>query len=76
VTLLKPLHGDEPRLVANLASFLAQDHDAPVQMVCGINTPGDAARPAVEALAAARRYRPEPRPARAAPMARWAIWSR
>lgn len=53
VTLLKPLHGDEPRLTANLASFLAQNHDAPVQMVCGINTPEDAARPAVQALAAA-----------------------
>lgn len=52
VTLLKPLHGHEPRLAANLASFFAQDHDAPVQMVCGINTPGDAARPAAEALAA------------------------
>jgi ceramide glucosyltransferase len=40
VTLLKPLYGAEPRLAANLATFLAQDHDAPVQMVCGINTPG------------------------------------
>jgi ceramide glucosyltransferase len=53
VTLLKPLHGDEPRLQANLASFLAQDYAAPVQMVCGINTPDDTARPAAEALGVA-----------------------
>ena len=33
VTMLKPLHGDEPRLVDNLASFLDQDYAGPVQMV-------------------------------------------
>ena len=53
VTLLKPLYGAEPRLTANLASFLAQDYAAPVQMVCGINTPEDAARPQAQALIAA-----------------------
>jgi ceramide glucosyltransferase len=53
VTLLKPLYGAEPQLAANLASFLTQDYTAPVQMVCGINTPDDGARPAAETLMAA-----------------------
>ena len=37
VTLLKPLHGAEPRLAENLAGFLAQDWPAPIQMVAGTN---------------------------------------
>jgi ceramide glucosyltransferase len=45
VTLLKPLHGAEPRLAENLESFLAQDYPAPIQMVCGV---ADAADPAIE----------------------------
>lgn len=45
VTLLKPLHGNEPHLAANLSSFLHQDHAGPVQMVCGVNAPDDAAFP-------------------------------
>ncbi len=53
VTLLKPLHGGEPRLGENLASFLAQDYGAPVQFLCGVNTPGDAAAPVVRDLIAA-----------------------
>ena len=43
VTLLKPLHGDEPRLAENLAGFLDQDWPAPVQMVAGTNQADDAA---------------------------------
>lgn len=50
VSLLKPLHGTEPRLVANLASFLETAHRGPMQMVCGVNEPRDGAVPAVEAL--------------------------
>lgn len=50
VTILKPLFGDEPRLKDNLATFLAQDHPGPVQLLCGIGDPGDPARHAVEAL--------------------------
>jgi ceramide glucosyltransferase len=77
--LLKPLYGAEPKLAANLATFLAQDHDAPVQMVCGINTPEDSARSAVEWLVA-RHPRADialnPGPRRPAPMARSAIWQR
>ena len=54
VSLLKPLHGAEPRLGENLASFLATRHTGPLQMVCGVNTPEDGALGAVEALIAAQ----------------------
>jgi ceramide glucosyltransferase len=53
VSLLKPLHGAEPRLAANLATFLTVAHDGPLQMVCGVNDPHDGAVRAVEALRAA-----------------------
>jgi hypothetical protein len=33
VSILKPLHGDEPGLSPRLASFCQQDYDAPVQIV-------------------------------------------
>lgn len=52
VTLLKPLHGAEPRLADNLASFLAQDHDGPVQLLCGVQRPDDPAIAIVEGLRA------------------------
>ena len=52
VSLLKPLHGVEPRLAGNLATFLTVAHDGPVQMVCGVNEPQDGAVPAVRALIA------------------------
>lgn len=47
VTLIKPLHGLEPRLVENLTSFLEQDYAGAVQMVCGVSDPEDAALAAV-----------------------------
>lgn len=43
VTLLKPLHGAEPRLAANLRTFLDQDWPAAVQMVAGTNRADDPA---------------------------------
>jgi ceramide glucosyltransferase len=52
VTLLKPLYGAEPRLADNLATFLAQDHAGPVQMVCGIVRPKDPAAAVVASLQA------------------------
>lgn len=55
VTLLKPLCGAEPRLESNLASFLVQDHDGPIQIVCGVARGNDPAIAAVESL---RRTRP------------------
>ena len=53
VTLLKPLHGAEPRLLENLSSFLALDHDGPVQLVFGTRRHDDPALAAVAALRAA-----------------------
>lgn len=50
VTLLKPLYGAEPRLYDNLATFLAQDHAGPLQLVCGVQRADDPAIAVVEAL--------------------------
>lgn len=50
VTLLKPLHGAEPRLAENLSTFLDQDHRGPVQVVCGVADEGDGAVPVARAL--------------------------
>jgi ceramide glucosyltransferase len=56
VTLLKPLHGDEPALAANLASALDQHYSGPVQMVCGVQRADD---PAIAAVDAVRAQRPD-----------------
>lgn len=50
VTLLKPLYGAEPLLEANLASFLRQTHQGPLQMVCGLQRPDDPAAETVREL--------------------------
>jgi ceramide glucosyltransferase len=52
VTVLKPLHGAEPGLALNLASFARQDYPAPVQLVCGVQDEGDPAIGVVEGLVA------------------------
>ena len=39
VTVLKPLHGDEPGLLDNLASFCRQDYPGPIQVVFGVQDP-------------------------------------
>ncbi|MBY0520688.1 MAG: bacteriohopanetetrol glucosamine biosynthesis glycosyltransferase HpnI [Sphingomonas sp.] len=43
VTILKPLHGLEPALPANLATFFAQDYPGPVQIIFGARSPTDPA---------------------------------
>ncbi len=43
VTILKPLHGQESELYANLESFCLQDYAGPVQIVFGVHDIGDAA---------------------------------
>lgn len=53
VTLLKPLYGPEPRLFENLATFLAQTHDGPLQLVLGVQRADDPAIAVVTALKAA-----------------------
>jgi ceramide glucosyltransferase len=52
VTILKPLHGSEPDLPANLASFCRQDYPAPVQVVFGLSDPADPAATVVRRLIA------------------------
>ncbi len=52
VTLLKPLHGSEPSLEANLESFFLQDYPAPVQIVFGVHDHQDPAVAVVEQLRA------------------------
>ena len=53
VTLLKPLHGAEPRLAANLGGFAAQDYGGRCQIVCGVSDGNDAAIVTVDGLRAA-----------------------
>jgi ceramide glucosyltransferase len=53
VTILKPLHGDEPGLYENLASFCDQDYAGPVQIVFGVENPNDPAIAVVERIRAA-----------------------
>ena len=43
VTILKPLHGSEPGLAENIASFRTQNYPGPVQIVFGVQDPGDPA---------------------------------
>ena len=50
VTILKPLHGDEPDLLKNLATFCDQTYSGPVQIVFGVARPDDAAIAVVEQL--------------------------
>jgi ceramide glucosyltransferase len=50
VTILKPLHGAEPRLFSQLASFCNQDYSAPVQIVFGTQDRADPAVKIVERL--------------------------
>jgi len=50
VTILKPLHGAEPGLLANLASFCVQDYPAAVHIVFGVQDPADPAIAVVRRL--------------------------
>jgi ceramide glucosyltransferase len=43
VTMLKPLHGAEAELAANLESFCAQHYSGSMQIVCGVQDPTDPA---------------------------------
>lgn len=54
VTILKPLYGAEPRLAANLASFMDQEHGAHLQVLLGIQRAGDPAGEVVRRLIAER----------------------
>src|SRR5882757_7156386 len=52
VTILKPLHGDEPGLLQNLASFCDQAYSGPVQIVFGVSRPDDPVIAVVDELRA------------------------
>jgi ceramide glucosyltransferase len=52
VTILKPLHGAEPDLYANLAGFCAQSYPGSVQVVFGVSDPADPAVAVVRKLIA------------------------
>ena len=49
ISILKPLHGEEPGLYDNLRSFVEQDYPS-VQIVLGANNAKDGALPVAEAL--------------------------
>jgi len=51
ITMLKPLHGPEPRLEEKLAGFLDQDYPGRIDMVCGVADPADPAAASARALA-------------------------
>src|SRR5947208_2208211 len=50
VTIRKPLHGDEPGLLENLASFCDQTYSGDIQLVFGVSRPDDPAIAVVEQL--------------------------
>jgi ceramide glucosyltransferase len=52
ITILKPLHGAEPGLFENLASFCAQSYVGDVQIIFGVQDPQDDAIAVVERLRA------------------------
>nr|WP_174771875.1 bacteriohopanetetrol glucosamine biosynthesis glycosyltransferase HpnI [Paraburkholderia sp. SG-MS1] len=56
VTIVKPLHGNEWALLANLSSFCEQDYPGPMQFVFGVHDSNDPALQAVEEL---RRLHPD-----------------
>lgn len=53
VTILKPLHGGEPGLYANLESFCLQHYAGPVQIVFGVRRASDPAAAVAQRLIAA-----------------------
>ena len=50
ITVLKPLHGDEPELYENLTSFCAQAYAGPLQLILGMQDPADPALVVAERL--------------------------
>jgi ceramide glucosyltransferase len=56
VTIVKPLHGNEWALLANLSSFCEQDYPGPMQFLFGVH---DSTDPALESVEALRRLHPD-----------------
>jgi len=47
VSILKPLDGGEPDLLARLEALCTQDYPGPIEIICGVQAPSD---PAIEAV--------------------------
>jgi ceramide glucosyltransferase len=56
VTIVKPLHGNEWALLANLSSFCGQDYPGPVQFLFGVH---DSEDPALQTVDDLRRLHPD-----------------
>ena len=56
VTIMKPLHGDEPLLEEALDSFFRQDYPGPCQIVFGVQDEGD---PALSVIRTVRQRHPD-----------------
>ena len=56
VTIVKPLHGNEWALLANLSSFCRQDYPGPVQFLFGVHDSND---PALQAVSDLQKLHPE-----------------
>ncbi|MFL9964222.1 bacteriohopanetetrol glucosamine biosynthesis glycosyltransferase HpnI [Paraburkholderia sediminicola] len=56
VTIVRPLHGSEWALLANLSSFCLQNYPGPMQFVFGVH---DSTDPALQAVDELRRLHPE-----------------
>ena len=50
ISVLKPLHGDEPHLYRNLATVLVQDYAGPVEVIFGVASRADPAAAIVDRL--------------------------
>jgi ceramide glucosyltransferase len=52
ISILRPLHGNEPGLFSRLSSLFRQDYPGRIEIVCGVQEENDAAMPVVELLRA------------------------
>jgi ceramide glucosyltransferase len=55
VTILRPLHGNEPGLFGRIASLCRQDYPGRVDVICGVQQENDSAIPVVRLLQATGR---------------------
>ena len=55
VTILRPLHGNEPGLFGRIASLCRQDYPGAVDVICGVQQENDSAIPVVRLLQATGR---------------------